>query len=95
SRADEGGTLFGKVWRFLVSLFTRDGGNEAPDAGDYLPIEAHFTIGSADIAALPDEVKDGLSAGNLLSKVNLFAVVSEDGKVSACRVRQAARADLA
>ena len=95
SRADEGGTLFAKVWRFLVSLFTRDGGNEAPDAGDYLPIEAHFTIGSADIAALPDEVKDGLSAGNLLSKVNLFAVVSEDGKVSARSLADAASGDLA
>ena len=95
SRADEGGTLFAKVWRFLVSLFTRDGGNEAPDAGDYLPIEAHFTIGSADIAALPDEVKDGLSAGNLLSKVNLFAIVSEDGKVSARSLADAASGDLA
>uniref|UniRef100_UPI00241FBD2F right-handed parallel beta-helix repeat-containing protein n=1 Tax=Cloacibacillus evryensis TaxID=508460 RepID=UPI00241FBD2F len=95
SRADEGGTLFAKVWRFLVSLFTRDGGNEAPDAGDYLPIEAHFTIGSADIAALPEEVKEGLSAGNLLSKVNLFAVVSEDGKVSARSLADAASGDLA
>lgn len=95
SRADEGGTLFAKVWRFLVSLFTRDGRNEAPDAGDYLPIEAHFTIGSADIAALPDEVKEGLSAGNLLSKVNLFAVVSEDGKVSARSLADAASGDLA
>ena len=95
SRADEGGTLFAKVWRFLVSLFTQDGRNEAPDAGDYLPIEAHFTIGSADIAALPDEVKDGLSAGNLLSKVNLFAVVSEDGKVSARSLADAASGDLA
>ena len=95
SRADEGGTLFAKVWRFLVSLFTRDGGNEAPDASDYLPIEAHFTIGSADIAALPDEVKEGLSAGNLLSKVNLFAVVSEDGKVSARSLADAASGDLA
>ena len=94
SRADEGGTLFAKVWRFLVSLF-KDGGNEAPDAGDYLPIEAHFTIGSADIAALPDEVKEGLSAGNLLSKVNLFAVVSEDGKVSARSLADAASGDLA
>ena len=95
SRADEGGTLFAKVWRFLVSLFTQDGGNEAPGASDYLPIEAHFTIGSADIAALPDEVKDGLSAGNLLSKVNLFAVVSEDGKVSARSLADAASGDLA
>ena len=94
SRADEGGTLFAKVWRFLVSLF-KDGGNEAPDASDYLPIEAHFTIGSADIAALPDEVKEGLSAGNLLSKVNLFAVVSEDGKVSARSLADAASGDLA
>ena len=94
SRADEGGTLFAKVWRFLVSLF-KGGGNEAPDAGDYLPIEAHFTIGSADIAALPDEVKEGLSAGNLLSKVNLFAVVSEDGKVSARSLADAASGDLA
>lgn len=94
SRADEGGTLFAKVWRFLVSLF-KNGGNEAPDAGDYLPIEAHFTIGSADIAALPDEVQDGLSAGNLLSKVNLFAVVSEDGKVSARSLADAASGDLA
>ena len=80
SRIGEGDTLFAKVWRFIVRLFTGEG-KTAPGEGDYLPIQANFTILSSDIASLPDEVKDGLTADNLLSKINLFTVVKDESNV--------------
>ncbi len=80
SRIGEGDTLFAKVWRFIVSLFKGED-KTAPGEGDYLPIQANFTILSSDIASLPDEVKDGLTADNLLSKINLFTVVKDESNV--------------
>ncbi len=78
---EEGGSIFAKFWRFIVSLFTNKGGSV--NDSDYLPLQTNFTITSADIAGLPDEIKDSLTKETLLSKINLFAVVSEDGKTYA------------
>ncbi|MEG1913081.1 MAG: Ig-like domain-containing protein, partial [Cloacibacillus sp.] len=71
SKQHEGETLFAKFWRLLVSFFTAV---EKHD-NDYLPIQAVFSITSQDIAALPKDIRDGLTADKFLNEISLFAVV--------------------
>ncbi|MDO5115586.1 MAG: MBG domain-containing protein [Synergistaceae bacterium] len=86
-------TLYAKFWRMLVSTFTNNHGVNSLSDDAYLPLQTNFTITSADIAALPDELKNGLSADNLLERVSLFAVVSEDSGVHARSLYDAVSAD--
>ena len=70
-------TALAKFWRILVEK-VRELLRYAPDTSTdsaYLPLQTNFTITSADIALLSDDIKTELNAGNLLDKVNLFAVV--------------------
>ena len=84
TRAGEGETIFAKFWKMLVSLFKTNNGEDAFSEGDYLPVQANFTIRSADIAELPDEVKEGLTKDNLIDKISLFTIVVDDkGEISA------------
>ncbi|MEG1603961.1 MAG: Ig-like domain-containing protein, partial [Cloacibacillus sp.] len=71
SKQHEGETLFAKFWRLLVSFFTAV---EKHD-NDYLPIQAVFSITSQDIAVLPKDIRDGLTADKFLNEISLFAVV--------------------
>ncbi|WP_288333627.1 Ig-like domain-containing protein [uncultured Cloacibacillus sp.] len=70
--------IFVKFWRMLTETFKNNHGGEVT-SGDYLPIEANFTISSADI---PQELSANIDEGNLtesfLRNVPLFVVVSED-----------------
>ena len=72
------GGIFVKFWRMLAETFKNNHGSEVT-SGDYLPIEANFTISSADI---PQELSANIDEGNLtesfLRNVPLFVVVSED-----------------
>lgn len=73
-------TLWAKFWRLLTSFF---GADKSDHDNSYLPLQTNFTITSADIAALPEYVTTGLTAENLLSSVDLFVIVSGDGKAQA------------
>ncbi|MDO4561826.1 MAG: Ig-like domain-containing protein, partial [bacterium] len=70
ARTDE--SLWAKFWRFIFGS-ANDGGS------DYLPLQTNFRITSSDIASLPESVKNGLNAGNLLASVDLFVVVADEG----------------
>ena len=81
--ATNGQSIFEKIWTMLVSAFKGNHGEEAFGEGDYLPLATNFTITSADLAALPADVKEGLTASNLLDKINLFAIVTSGDSVNA------------
>lgn len=94
SRAAEGETIFAKFWKMLVSVFTGSNAGTAAGDGDYLPIQANFAIRSADVATLPDEVKNELTSSNLLDKINLFTVTKDaSGAIYARSLGDAAGGD--
>ena len=75
-------TVWGKIWAYISK-----GGNDNNDAkdfggGDYLPLQTNFTITSADIAALPEGIREGLTEDNFLERISLFAAVTSGDSVS-------------
>ncbi len=69
----EGKSVFAKIWRLLASFFGHGTGEY--DGSEYLPVQANFTIAPSDIASLPTSVKEGLTADNLLERIDLFVLV--------------------
>ena len=90
--ADSNETALAKFWRILVKkvqdLLGYD--NDKSTDSAYLPLQTNFTITSADIALLSDDIKTELNAGNLLDRVNLFAVVKSGDEYLARSLNDAA-----
>ena len=85
-------TTLAKFWRILVDEVRKLLGYDNDKSTDsaYLPLQTNFTITSADIALLSDDIKTELNAGNLLDKVNLFAVVKSGDEYAARSLNDAA-----
>ncbi|MCC8057589.1 Ig-like domain-containing protein, partial [Cloacibacillus sp.] len=71
-------TVWGKIWAYI------SGNKNDTDfgRGDYLPLQTNFTITSADIAALPEDIREGLTKDNFLERISLFAAVTSGDSVS-------------
>ena len=75
-------TVWGKIWAYI------SGNKNDTDfgRGDYLPLQTNFTITSADIAALPEGIREGLTEDNFLERISLFtAVTSGDADIMEAR----------
>ncbi|MCD8164014.1 MAG: Ig-like domain-containing protein [Synergistaceae bacterium] len=68
-------TVWGKIWAYISKGGNNNGANDFGN-GKYLPLQTNFTITSADIAALPQGIREGLTKDNFLERISLFAAVT-------------------
>lgn len=85
-------TVWGKIWAYISG----DKNDNDFGGGKYLPLQTNFTITSADIAALPEDIREGLTKDNFLERISLFAAVtSSDSGTSGDTMEARALNDVA